>query len=146
MSLSQCLDDAPSREVAITPQLLRVLGPQWEVRFGAQLLPSGNYRLTTKPSALTDSIGASTASANSRTSGGATTAGTATTIFVGAAGVGTITGADTDISADTKSASENSKVGALTVSLWSIIVFLSTINELARCVTVLRHLGSRDPQ
>ena len=48
VQLSQCLDDAPSRNVAITKQVADIIGNSWLDNFGAEGMPSSNYLLHQK--------------------------------------------------------------------------------------------------
>lgn len=50
MQLSQCLDDAPSRHVAITQELALLLGTEVVTQAGGKLMESGNYLVDKKPS------------------------------------------------------------------------------------------------
>lgn len=47
--LSQCLDDAPSRNVAITEQVAKIIGEEKLVEFSCQRMDSSNYLVRQKP-------------------------------------------------------------------------------------------------
>lgn len=112
MALSQCLDDAPSREVAVTPRLIHALGPQGIERFGAQLLPSGNYKLTIKPGSINSKV--STSTAGYRTSNKeydpSGCDSPVTVVADGNSAVVGFTGASIDMSIDRGGPAEESKV------------------------------------
>ena len=43
--LSQCLDDAISKQTVVSPQFVEALGPMYSKELNIELLPSGNYRV-----------------------------------------------------------------------------------------------------
>lgn len=43
--LSQCLDDAISKQTVVSPQFVETLGPMYRKELNIELLPSGNYRV-----------------------------------------------------------------------------------------------------